>query len=123
MSEAGYALDEGEASVSAVAEMLPGVRRVEQVMGMPILVDVRDDDVDEAGLNHVFAWFRWVDATFSTYKDDSEISRLARGELAPAEVSPEVRWVLNRCEELREEMRGYFDARASGAFDPSGLMS
>jgi FAD:protein FMN transferase len=51
--------------VIAVAEMLPGVRRVEHVMGMPIVVDVRDD-VDEAGLDHVFAWFRWVDATFST---------------------------------------------------------
>src|SRR5205823_11098564 len=104
-----------------VAEALPGVRRVEQVMGMPIVVDVRDDDVDEAALDHVFAWFRWVDATFSTYKDDSEISRLARGELEPADALPEVRWVLNRCEELREETRGYFDARATGTLDPSGL--
>jgi hypothetical protein len=77
--------------VTAVAEMLPGVRFVEHLMGMPILVDVRDDDVDEAGLDHVFAWFRWVDATFSTYKDDSEISRLARGEFAHANALPEVR--------------------------------
>lgn len=89
---------------------------------MPIVVDVRDDDVDEAELDHVFAWFRWVDATFSTYKEDSEISRLARGELAPTDAIPEVRWVLNRCEELREETRGYFDARATGTLDPSGLV-
>ena len=28
----------------------------------------------------VFAWLRWVDATFSTYRAGSEISRLGRGE-------------------------------------------
>src|SRR5256712_5308024 len=108
--------------MSAVADVLPGIRRAEHVMGMPIVVDVRDDDVDEAALDHVFAWFRWVDATFSTYKDDSEISRLARGELAPADALPEVRWELDRCERLREETRGYFDARAWGTLDPSGLV-
>src|SRR2546421_8083878 len=108
--------------MSAVADVLPGVRRVEQVMGMPIVVDVRDDDVDEAALDHVFAWFRWVDAVFSTYKEDSEISRLARGELELADACGEVRWILDRCEQLREETRGFFDARATGRLDPSGLV-
>ena len=28
----------------------------------------------------VFAWLRWVDATFSTYRADSEICRLDRGD-------------------------------------------
>ena len=108
--------------MNALAEPLPGVRRVQQIMGMPIVVDVRDDNTDEAALDHVFAWFRWVDVTFSTYKEDSEISRLARGELAPSDALPEVRWVLNRCEQLREETRGFFDARATGRLDPSGLV-
>jgi len=108
--------------MSTIADVLPGVRRVEQIMGMPIVVDVRDADVDEAALDHVFAWFRWVDATFSTYKEDSEISRLARGEISLGDTCGEVRWVLGRCEELREETRGFFDARASGKLDPSGLV-
>jgi FAD:protein FMN transferase len=108
--------------MTAVAELLPGVRRVEQIMGMPIVVDVRDDDFDGAALDHVFAWFRWVDATFSTYKEENEISRLARGELALADACGAVRWVLARCDELREETRGFFDARASGRLDPSGLV-
>ena len=56
-----------------------GVVRVEHIMGMPIVVDVRDVD-DEAALEPVFDWFREVDARFSTYKDDSEISLLNRGE-------------------------------------------
>jgi thiamine biosynthesis lipoprotein len=107
--------------MSAVADVLPGIRRVEQIMGMPIVVDVRDDDVDEAALDHVFAWFRWVDAVFSTYKEDSEISRLALGELELADAC-EARWILDRCEQLRAETRGFFDARATGRLDPSGLV-
>ncbi len=103
---------------------LPGVRRIEHVMGMPVVADVRDDEVDESLLDDVFAWLRWVDETFSTYSEESEISRLNRGELALADAHPEVRAVLARCEELREESGGYFDARAASpdALDPSGLV-
>ena len=84
-------------------------------MGMPIVVDVRDDGADADGVDALFDWLRWVDATFSTYKPDSEISRLDRGELALEDAHPDVREVLDRCEELRDETRGYFDARASAA--------
>ena len=89
------------------------------IMGMPVSVAVRGGDVP-AG--EVFAWLRWVDATFSTYRPGSEVSRLARGELAPAEAHPFVRAVLARCEELRAETGGCFDARAGGTLDPSGLV-
>jgi thiamine biosynthesis lipoprotein len=108
--------------VSIVADVLPGVRRVEHLMGMPIVVDVRDDHVDESALDDVFDWLGWVDATFSTYKADSEISRLTGRDLALADAHPEVREVLERCDELRGETRGYFDARATGTLDPSGLV-
>src|SRR5712692_1648897 len=106
-------------------------------MGMPILIDVRDSAVDAAALDRAFDWLRFVDATFSTYKADSEISRLNCGELALADAHPDVREVLARCEELREETGGYFDIRApslaseewagnagrpSAAVDPSGLV-
>ena len=104
----------------AVAAEL-GVRRVEQIMGMPIVVDVRDD-VDDGVLDDLFDWFRAVDRTFSTYKPDSEISRIARGELDPNGASADVREILDRCERLREETHGYFDARAGGTLDPSGLV-
>jgi thiamine biosynthesis lipoprotein len=97
--------------------------RVEQIMGMPIIADVRDD-IDDGQLDPVFAWFRYVDATFSTYRDDSEVSRLNRGDLALDDTSPELRVVLQRCEELRVLTDGYFDARAGtdGALDPSSLV-
>ena len=46
-------------------------------MGMPIgiaLADAEGGDVEAA-----FDWLREVDAIFSTYRDDSDISRLDRG--------------------------------------------
>lgn len=102
----------------------PGVRRVEHVMGMPIIADIRDEGDHDATLDRLFAWFHAVDARFSTYKDDSEISRYNRGELTPAQLSDDMRWILDRCEELRVETRGYFDVRAASprVVDPSGLV-
>jgi len=106
-----------------VAE-LPGIRRVEMIMGMPIVVDVRDDGADDELLDLAYDWFREVDAVFSTYKDDSEISRLNRGELALRECREDVRRVIARCRELVDETEGYFDAEAvvPGSIDPSGLV-
>jgi len=97
-------------------------RRVELVMGTAISVDVRDDCVGPDGLDEVFAWFRRVDTVFSTYQADSEISRLGRGELTAADCDPDVRWVLDRCEEARRASNGYFDVWATGILDPSGLV-
>jgi FAD:protein FMN transferase len=93
-------------------------------MGMPIVVDVRDEGVDDSVLGRVFDWFRFVDETFSTYKESSEISRLNRGELTLAHTHADVREVLVRCEELRAETQGYFDVRTASAdgLDPSGLV-
>jgi thiamine biosynthesis lipoprotein len=91
---------------------------------MPVIVDIRDEGLDPSVFDRVFDWLRFVDATFSTYKEDSEISRLNRGELELAEAHDDVREVLARCDELRVETRGYFDVRAERAerIDPSGLV-
>jgi thiamine biosynthesis lipoprotein len=99
------------------------MRRVEQIMGMPILVDVRDTD-DASAAEPLFDWFREVDERFSTYKRDSEISRLNRGDLTLADAHPDVREVLARCDGLRDETRGFFDIRARDPdqADPSGLV-
>jgi FAD:protein FMN transferase len=53
------------------------MHRVEHVMGTPIVVTVRDGD-DHSAVDEVLDWFRHVDATFSTYKAESEISRIRR---------------------------------------------
>ena len=85
--------------MSTVADAAPGLRRLEHVMGMPIYVDVRDE-VEGALLDRLFGWLAHVDATFSTYKPDSEISRIGRGELLVDDASGEVRTVLERCRAL-----------------------
>jgi thiamine biosynthesis lipoprotein len=103
------------------------MHRVEQVMGMPVVVDVRDPDADarlDGVLDRMFDWLRVVDTTFSTYKAGSEISRINRGELSVDAAHADVREVLARCEELRHETKGYFDARplSQEVLDPSGLV-
>jgi thiamine biosynthesis lipoprotein len=100
------------------------MRRVEHVMGMPILIDLRDHDASDELLGLAFAEFRAVDARFSTYRDDSEISRINRGELAIAHAHADVREILTQCKALRVETRGFFDVRAASPelIDPSGLV-
>jgi FAD:protein FMN transferase len=92
---------------------------VRHIMGMPIGIDVRAGEVD---VEAAFAWLREVDATFSTYRADSEISRLDRGELRLADCRPEVDEVLTRCLALERATGGYFSVRAGGRLDPSGLV-
>ena len=106
---------------SATAVCLPQ-RRVETCMGTVFSFDVRAPGVDRRALEEVIAWLHWVDATFSTYRADSEISRLGRGELAITACAAEVVEILDRCAELEGETDGYFSARAAGTLDPSGLV-
>jgi thiamine biosynthesis lipoprotein len=94
-------------------------------MGTAISLDVADelDPARFAALaDEVFDWLHEVDRRFSTYKPDSEVNRLDRGELAPAAGSPELRAVLERCADLWRDTDGYFDAYATGRFDPSGYV-
>jgi FAD:protein FMN transferase len=102
-----------------------GAVRVEHIMGTAISLDLRHPAVSTEAVDAAFAHLRDVDARFSTYRADSEISRLARGELTLEGCRPDVREVLDRCEELRVLSRGAFDIRAhrvDGLLDPSGFV-
>jgi thiamine biosynthesis lipoprotein len=96
----------------------------EPVMGTVFSFDVRGTtgEVARVAIERAVAWLHWVDATFSTYRDDSEISRLERGELAEDAAHPEVRDILSLCERLRVITDGFFDMRATGRLDPSGVV-
>jgi thiamine biosynthesis lipoprotein len=91
---------------------------------MPVWVDVRDDQIGGEVVDTVFAWLRRVDRLFSTYDAGSQISALNAGRLSLGDADPVVREVVDRCEELRTETDGRFDARAAGAgrIDPSGFV-
>ena len=108
---------------------------VEQVMGLPVSVTVRGPGArshrpDEA-VRALFADLRRVDRVFSTYRPDSEISLLRAGTLPRELASPQVREVLDLCEQARRLTDGLFDADPprSGPgsdgrrlLDPSGLV-
>ncbi len=104
------------------AESTSIARRVEvrHLMGMPIGIDLRDPEQIDVDL--AFDWLRRVDDTFSTYRDDSDISRLDRGELTLADCRAEVDEVLTQCMVLGRQRRGYFSVRSAGRLDPSGLV-
>ncbi|MFD4524200.1 FAD:protein FMN transferase [Streptomyces sp. NPDC058470] len=97
---------------------------VEHVMGTVVSIDLRNCRKEKAasGTGRVVRWLHEVDALFSTYRPDSAISRIGRGELSPRHTNAEVAWVLERCEELRKETDGYFDVWATGSLDPSALV-
>jgi FAD:protein FMN transferase len=101
------------------------MRRVEQIMGTAISLDIADPlpaDVVTGLADDVFAWMRVVDERFSTYKETSEISRIAAGSLRPEEASADVGDVLATCADLWRETDGYFDVYATGGLDPSGYV-
>lgn len=102
-----------------------GLRRVEQVMGTAISLEIADPlpraQLDEIA-DDVFDWLHAVDRRFSTYRPDSEVNRFDRGELTVTKCSPDLRLVINACAELWGKTNGYFDAYATGRFDPSGFV-
>ena len=102
-----------------------GLRWVEHVMGTTVSILIEPPLVSEDVIREVVAGLRDVDARFSTYKPDSEISRLMRGELSEANASLDVRHVLAACDHLATVTGGAFDARrhrADGRIDPSGYV-
>ncbi len=98
------------------------MKQLQLLMGMPITVEIVDPSVTEADIESVFAYFRTIDATFSTYKEDSEISKINRGELRKEEYSEEMKTILALSEQTREETLGYFDIQHNGILDPSGIV-
>jgi len=112
-------------TISRATTPLPGLHRVEQIMGTAIDLDVRDAAVPPAALERAFEYLRGVDERFSPYKPESEVSRLIRGDIDEADCSSQLREVLDLCEQVRVTTEGYFDIRAhrpDGRPDPTGLV-
>ena len=60
----------------------------------------------EAALEWAEARLRWVDDVFSTYKPESPVSRLRRGEIELDAAPPEVAEVLELCRKARQVSEG-----------------
>lgn len=118
----------GSPAAAAVQEPTGGLmplHRVEQIMGTAIGIDIRSPGLDAAVLDAAFDLIRDVDARYSPYRPESEVSRLIRGELDEADCAADLRAILGLCEDLRRTSGGYFDIRGhrpDGRPDPTGLV-
>jgi thiamine biosynthesis lipoprotein len=103
------------------------LERLVETWGTVIVVDATSSGLDKESLasavNEVEEFFYQVDRDFSTYKPDSQVSRIRRGELSIDGASEYVQQVWALCEFSRELTLGAFDPwKAEGGFDPSGLV-
>jgi FAD:protein FMN transferase len=106
-------------------------RFVEQVMGLPVTLALRgrhaDDDSARAAWSVCLEILQEADRVFSTYRDDSAVCRLSRGEVTLDQCPAEVAEVLAIGERARQESGGAFDVRRPGpdgrhVLDPSGVV-
>ncbi|WP_328870114.1 FAD:protein FMN transferase [Streptomyces sp. NBC_00287] len=111
-------------SVADPAQAPAAVRHVEEVMGTVFSFDVRGGDPEavRAALTEAVAGLHRVDEVFSTYRENSEISRLGRGELTVPECAPEVAEVLALGEEASRLSDGWFSTSYEGRLDPTGIV-
>jgi len=102
-------------------------------MGTIVVIDVYAAEPDQGAtrlsrdiagqLADAVAILHRADAIFSTWRPDSPVSRLRRGEITSAQAPAEVAEILDRCAVARDLSGGWFDPWAvPGGFDPSGYV-
>jgi len=91
-------------------------------MTMPVMVEVKDRLATEEDINEVFAYLHYIDNKFSTFKKDSEISQINRGEIVEGNFSNDVKTILELSEQTKKETNGYFDINLNGILDPTGIV-
>ncbi|MEG3629488.1 FAD:protein FMN transferase [Streptomyces poriticola] len=106
------------------AEAPAAVRHVEEAMGTVFSFDVRGGEPGSVrtALAEAVAGLHRVDEVFSTYRDDSQVSRLARGELTLGQCDPEVAEVLELGAEAERVSDGWFSTSYRGRLDPTGIV-
>ncbi len=99
------------------------MRFLESVMGIPMSIDIPGDGDQSAAASDAFDALREADAVFSTYRDESEISRLNRGEVTVDDLSPLFTEVVELASRFERVSGGAFTLRdASGAWDLNGIV-
>lgn len=115
--------------VVSTGHRAPGTerRRAAPAMGTVISIHVHDDAPDpsiDAAIDAVLAEIERLEQVFSTFRADSAISRINRGELHLLDAGPEVTEVLDACTWLEHQSGGAFTAHRPSApdqLDPAGF--
>lgn len=90
---------------------------------MPVTIEIAETEAKQEYFDKVFDYLAHIDEKFSTYKKDSEISRINRGEISPDKYSEEMKTVFKLSEDTKRETEGFFDIqKPDGSYDPSGLV-
>ena len=100
-------------------------RHAEHVMGTVVSFDVpacAGEPRGDGPLSQAVRWLHWVDATFSPYREDSDVTRFGRGLLPLAGCAPELAEVIEACAAISARSGGYFTTTPGGTFDPSGYV-
>lgn len=92
------------------------------IMDMPITLEIVDTENRPDAIDKIFSYFTYIDDTFSTFKDTSEITKINKGEIHTHEYSKDMKTVLALCEKTKHETNGYFDIKRAHVLDPSGLV-
>ncbi len=91
------------------------------LMGMPITVEVLDEQVRKQDFRNVFRFFQRVEKRYSPYLPSSELSQINRG-LPRSHWSREMKQIMELCHQTRIETGGYFNINRGGSLDTSGLV-
>ena len=102
---------------------------------MPVSIHLRgdvrgelEDPAVDTAVEQAFGVLRRVDAVFSTWREDSDLRRLQRGDLVPAHAHPWLAEVQQLCGEAERQTAGLFSASYATAatvddgYDPTGLV-
>ncbi len=93
----------------------------DDIMGMPIIVEIINgtgETVDAA-----FDYFKDIDERFSTYKNESEITKINQKKITEREYSKDMKEMFVLAEQTTRETDGYFSIiQNDGTIDPSGLV-
>jgi thiamine biosynthesis lipoprotein len=106
----------------------PVIRHHEEVMGTVVTIDVfveagSDPDAIHQRIEVACQILHKADDVFSTWKPQSPMSRLRRGEIGGDQVPAEVAEVLEHCAIARRLSDGWFDPWAlPGGVDPTGYV-
>jgi len=103
------------------------VVHVEEVMGTMVSIAAYGELSSSAAVTEVMQEacreLHRLEAIFSTWKPESPMSRLRRGDMAWREAPAEVEDVLSRCAEAKLASNGWFDPWAMpGGVDPTGMV-
>ncbi len=98
------------------------MKKTADIMGMPVSIVLDDSKAKGKDIEEIFNYFRKIDEVFSTYKKESEISKINSGTLTFSKAGGEVKKIFRLSEQTKKETNGFFNIEIDGKIDPSGIV-